>query len=66
MANQKGKTLPEKIYAEMAEDGDGQYYVIPYTSLGEAANGNTEKPIKIGVYQLTEVVSVKATYEVVK
>ena len=65
MKNQKGKTLPATIYAEMVKERDGHYYVMPYTSLAEAANGNNE-PVKIGVYGLTKVVSVKATYEIVK
>ena len=65
MANKKGKTLPATIYVEMTKDRDGGYYVMPYTSLAEAANGNSD-PVKIGVYQLTEVVSVKATFEIVK
>ena len=50
----------------MAKESDGGYYVMPYTSLAEAADGNNDEPVKIGVYQLTEVVSVKATFEIVK
>jgi hypothetical protein len=51
--------FPPNLYIEMEEE-NGSTYPVPYFSLNEAASGNTDEAVTIGVYKFIETTKVKA------
>ena len=55
--------FPDKIYCNASDPG-GDVDIYAYLTLETAAEG--EAPVRVGVYQLVEVLETKVTVETVK
>jgi hypothetical protein len=57
--------FPDKIYCNASHDADGvDVDVYAYLTLEKAAEG--EAPVRVGIYQLVEVLETRVTVETVK